>query len=331
LLVTGKKILVTGANGFIGSHLCEALLAQGYQVRCMVRRSSDLKFIRDLPVEWSYADVRDTDSLRQACRGVTAVCHCAALTRAVDEETFFRVNTRGAEALARVCTEENPGLERFLFLSSQAAAGPSSSPDDYVDESRSPRPITWYGKSKWAAEQALQAMTGRLPLTIVRPSAVFGPRDRDFLSYFELVKRGLNLQIGRREREVSLIYVRDLVRAILLALESDVAPGQTYFACGPAVSYSDLSAAIARALGKKPVRLALPEAVLAPIGAWARIQARLTGKPALLNDQRVLDLRQPYWLCSGEKARRELGFAATCDLDTAVQETASWYLANGWL
>ncbi len=324
-------VLVSGANGFVGSHLTEALLERGYRVRCMVRRSSDLSHIRHLPVEWAYADVRHTDSLRQACRGVAVVCHCAALTRALDEATMMRVNVRGAEALARTCLEENPGLSRFLFVSSQAAAGPSPAAGEYLDEASPCRPITWYGRSKLAAEQALQALDGRLPLTIVRPSAVLGPRDVDFFSYFVLIKRGLDLQIGRDGRCTSIIYVRDLVELMLLALESDVALGQTYFGCGPAVEHAELSAAIARALGKNPRRIRLPEKVLVPVGWFARVQGRLAGRPALLNEQRVRDLRQPYWLCSSARARRELGFVARYDLDAAVRETANWYLENGWL
>jgi dihydroflavonol-4-reductase len=326
-----ELILVTGANGFIGSHLVEALLARGYRVRCMVRRSSDLTFVRHLPVEWAYADVREPDSLRQACRDVSAVCHCAGLTRALDQETFLCVNGRGTEALAKACLELNPGLKRFLFVSSQTAAGPSRTADDYVDEECPPRPLTWYGRSKWAAEQALHGLEPSSPVTIVRPSAVFGPRDVDFLAYFKLVKRGLRLQLGRRERRVSLIFVHDLVELLVLALEQDVAAGQTYFGCGPTHSYTELSTAIGRALGRRTLRITVPELALTPIALCGRVWARVTGRPALLNEQRVLDLGQPYWLCSGDKARLELGFVPRTDLDTAVQETASWYLENKWL
>jgi len=325
------RVLVTGANGFVGSHLTEALLARGYQVRCMVRRSSNLAYIRHLAVEWAYADVRDPESLRHACQGVEAVCHCAALTRAPDRETFLRVNTGGTVALAQACLEVNPNLRRFLFLSSQAAAGPAPRGGDLLDETCPPHPITWYGQSKWAAEQALWGLADRLPVTIVRPSAVFGPRDRDFFAYFSLVQRGLSLQLGRQERQVSLLYIRDLVDLLLLALENRAAVGQTYFGCGPAHSYADLSAAIAGALGKRPLHLVVPEAVLTPIALWSRVQGRLTGKPALLNDQRVLDMRQRSWLCSGEKARRELGWSPRYNLATAIQETAEWYRQNRWL
>jgi dihydroflavonol-4-reductase len=324
-------ILVTGANGFVGSHLTEALLARGYRVRCMVRRTSDLTFIQHLPVEWAYADVRDADSVRQACQGVDAICHCAALTRALDQETFRRVNAQGTEALAQAAMQANPDLQRFLYVSSQSAAGPSDGADDFLDESRPPRPLNWYSKSKLAGEQALLSMRDGLPLTIIRPSAIFGPRDRDFFAYFELVNRHLQLQLGRADRWYSFIYVRDLVELILLALENETALGQTYFGSGPTHTYAELSQAIARAMDKRVLRITLPEAILTPIALGAKVQERLTGQPALLNEQRVLDMRQSYWLCSGERARRELGFAARYSLETAIQETADWYRENGWL
>ncbi|HSR33787.1 MAG TPA: NAD-dependent epimerase/dehydratase family protein, partial [Anaerolineae bacterium] len=301
------------------------------RVRCMVRRSSDLTYLRDLPVEWAFTDVRETKEIRQACQGVDAICHCAALTRAIDQETFMRVNAQGTEALARAALEAAPNLQRFLFVSSQAAAGPSQGPNDLIDETREPRPLNWYAKSKYAAEQALLSMDGSLPLTIVRPAAVFGPRDRDFFTYFDLVSRGLELKLGREERRVNLIFVHDLVNLILLALENKDAVGQIYCGAGQPFTYAELSQAIARGLNKRTVRITLPVAVLRPIGLAAKVQERLTGRPALLNEQRILDMRQLYWLCTGEKARRELGFVPEYDLETAVQETAHWYQENGWL
>jgi nucleoside-diphosphate-sugar epimerase len=331
MITPGDVFLVTGANGFIGSHLAEALLAQGYRVRAMVRRSSDLSFIEHLSMERAYADLRDADQLREACQGVDAVCHCAALTRAVDEETFLRSNALGTEALARACIEVNPDLKRFVLVSSQTAAGPSQGADDYLDELCTPQPITWYGKSKLAAEQALLALADQLPLTIVRSAAVFGPRDRDFYAYFNLVKWRLGLKLGGEELRISIIYVRDLIELLLLAVENQAAVGQMYFGCGPEHTYTELSEAIARAMGRRPVWITVPQALLTSLALWSKVQVRVTGKPALLNDQRVKDMRQPFWLCSSEKARRELGFETKYDLDSAVKETADWYVANGWL
>jgi nucleoside-diphosphate-sugar epimerase len=328
---SGLSVLVTGANGFVGSHLTEALVDRGHRVRCMVRTSSDLAYIRHLPVEWVYGDVCDTDGLHQACQKVDILCHCAALTRAVDEETFLSVNTEGTKALAQAAVEAAPNLQRFLYVSSQSAAGPSRSADDYVNESRPPQPITWYGHSKWAAEQALLSMNDDLPLTIVRPAPVFGPRDRDFFTYFDLVNRHLQLKLGRDERRISLIFVHDLIDLIILALENEAAVGQTYFGCGEATTYEQFSASISKALGKRSMRITLPVWILTPIALVAQAQEWLTGQPALLNGQRVKDMRQPYWLCSGEKARMELGFEPRTDLETAVRATADWYREYGWL
>ena len=329
-------VLVTGANGFVGSHLTEALLARGYRVRCMVRQSSDLRYIEHLPVEWVRADLRGADlgkpgPLHEACQGVDMVCHCAALTRALDQETFLRVNAGGTEALARAAFEANPDLRRFLYISSQAAAGCAGSADDLMDESRPPQPLDWYGKSKWAAEQALHALDGRLPLTIIRPAVVFGPRDRDLYTYFDLVNRHLELRLGRDERWVSLIYVRDLVDLIVLALESEVATGETYFGSAWATTYTAFARTLAQTLHKRTLRVTVPVAALTPIVLAAKVQERLTGKPALLNEQRVLNMRQPYLICSGDKARRELGFAPKYDLEKAVEETAAWYREHDWL
>jgi nucleoside-diphosphate-sugar epimerase len=333
MVESGDLALVTGANGFVGSHVVDALLARGCRVRCMVRKTSDLRFIEHLPVEWVYRDLGQCSAgeLEEACTGVDAIYHCAALTRALDQETFYRVNTRATQALARCGMEANPDLKRFLYVSSLAAAGPSKGPDDIVDESRPPQPVTWYGKSKRAAEQTLLDMADWLPVTIVRPAPVFGPRERDFRTYFRLVKYGLNLQLGRRDRWMSLIYVHDLTRLILSAADSEETLGEIYFGCGRGVTYAQFSRAIAEAQGKRTVRVSLPEALLAPMALWARVQGRLTGRPALLNDQRVIDMRQRYWLCSGAKARQDLGFSPDHDLETAVRETTDWYAEHGWL
>jgi nucleoside-diphosphate-sugar epimerase len=328
---TKGTVLVTGANGFIGSHLAEGLLARGYTVRCMVRPSSNLRHVEDLPIDFFYADLHQPDGLWEACRGVDAVFHSAALTRALDEETFQRVNTQGTLLLAQACLAANGQSARFVFVSSQAAAGPSTGPDDLIDEQRLPSPVTWYGKSKWAAEQALLEMAPDLPLTIVRPAPVFGPRDMDFFAYFQLVKRGLSLELGQGERRLSLVYVVDLAEMIIRSWESDAALGQTYFGTTFATSYAELSASIARAMGKNPLTIRVPVALLTPVALWSKVQGKITGRPALINNQRVLDMRQRNWLCSGEKAERDLDFKPDADMDSLVKATVDWYEENGWL
>jgi nucleoside-diphosphate-sugar epimerase len=285
----------------------------------MVRRSSDLQFVDHLPVEWACADIEDASGVALACQDVDMVCHCAALTRALEEKTLLRVNAGATVQLARLALEANPGLERFLFVSSAMAAGPSADADDIQDETSSPAPITWYGRSKLAAEKGLLELADRLPVTIVRPVAVFGPRDRDFRVYFTMVKRRLALELGGGERAIPFIYIDDLIVLLLLALESRKAEGETYFGVGETASYTQFSRAVAAAMGKRPVTFTLPVRALGAMALWAKIQGRLTGRPALLNEQRIREMRCYYWLYSGEKAWQDLGFRA------------HWYEKAGWI
>lgn len=328
-----EQVLVTGANGFVGSHLVEALLAQGYRVRCLVRRTSDLTFIRHLPVEWAYGDVARGEGLEAACAGAEAVCHFAGATKARDRETYFRVNAEGTRHLLAACERAAPQMRRFIYASSIAAAGPS--PDNHpIDESFPPQPLTHYGRSKLQGEHFCREYANRLPVVILRLPPVYGPRERDIYSYFQSVNRGVKLLLGRGERRASFIYVHDLVSLVLLVLklEDDRAVGQTYFAAeGRDYDWQELGDFIAAALGKRAVRIVVPEKLLPFIASVASLQARITGRPALLNDQKLIELRQRYWVCSTEKARHELGFQARYDLATGVRLTAQWYQQNGWL
>jgi nucleoside-diphosphate-sugar epimerase len=326
-----ERVLVTGANGFVGSHLVEALLAQGYQVRCLVRRSSDITFIRHLPVEWAYGDIARGEGLEAACDGVDAVCHFAGATKAHDRETYFRVNAEGTRHLLAVCERGAPRLRRFVYASSVAASGPS--PDGHpVDESHPPQPLTYYGQSKLQGERFCHKYADRLSVVILRASPIYGPRERDIYFYFQTVNRGVKLLLGRGERRASLIFVQDLVSLTLRVLEDDRAVGQTYFVAeGRDYDWRQISDLIAAALDKRAVRVVLPEGLVPTIAALAGLQARLTGQPALLNDQKLIELRQRYWVYSAEKARRELGFEAQYDLATGMHLTAQWYRENGWL
>jgi nucleoside-diphosphate-sugar epimerase len=324
-------ILVTGGNGFVGSHLVEGLLAQGHQVRCLLRPTSDLSFIASLPLEHVWGALDDVESLERACRGVDAVYHLAGATKAPDAATYFRVNEQGTRSLLEACWRVNPGVRRFVYCSSLAAAGPADSSTP-IDETCPPHPVSHYGRSKLAGEEAVRAYAGRLPVVILRPAPVYGPRERDILTYFRLVQRGLKLLPGRGAHQVCMIHVSDLVRLALRVLEDERVVGQTYFACdGEAHDLEAVLDAVGAALGKRTLRVVIPIPLLEVFAALGGIWARLSKRPVLLNDQKLQEMKQRYWLCDVSKARRELGFVPQVDLQTGMALTARWYREQGWL
>ena len=222
------KVLVTGGTGFIGSHLVEALLQKGIQVRCLLRKSSDLKWIKGLPVEYAWGDCRDPASLKEAVKGVDQVFHSAGVTKAVREETFFEINAYGTENLIQACLEHNPDLQKFIYLSSQAAAGPSRN-GNRKKETDPCQPVSPYGQSKRMGEELALSHGHKLPLLILRPSAVYGPRERDIYFFFKLLSKGIHLCASSPDQHISLCYVQDVVQAILLAAETRTSRGEIFF------------------------------------------------------------------------------------------------------
>lgn len=210
------RVLITGATGFIGSHLAEIFHSNGHKVRCLIRRTSDLHWIRHLPNEYAYGDLFDRDALEAAVADVDHVYHLAGITKARTKEEYYRGNHLATKNLLATVLEHRPGLGRFVHVSSQAAVGPSS-PGSPIDEATPFHPITTYGRSKMEAEKECLRLADRLPITIVRPPAVYGPRDKDVFEFFNTMSKGLQPMVGFGEKVVSLIHVRDLVDGIVLA------------------------------------------------------------------------------------------------------------------
>ena len=209
---------MTGGTGFIGSHLVEALLQRGIQVRCLLRKTSDLKWLKGLPIEVHWGDCNDKNSLREAVKGVDQVFHLAGVTKAVHEKTYFEVNAFGTENLIHACLENNPHIQKFIYLSSQAAAGPCRN-GNKKRESDQCEPVSPYGQSKRMGEELALAHAHELPLLILRPSAVYGPRERDIYTFFKLLSKRIKPCLSGQDQHISLCYVEDIVQAILLAAQ----------------------------------------------------------------------------------------------------------------
>lgn len=326
-----KTVLVAGASGFVGGHVVEALARGGMRPRCLVRKTSRLEFIQEWSPELVYGDVASSASLECPVEGVDGIVHCAGVTRALSLADYMRVNADGCENLYRACLARNPGVRRIVHVSSLAALGPSAEGKP-VREGGERRPVSDYGRSKLAGHHVAEDYMGRLPITIVDPPAVYGPFDRTFLSYFAWAKRGFAPMIGREERWASLIYAKDLARAILACLESEKAVGNEYIVeDGRPHAWTEMAAAIGGAVRKSPRLLRLPLSFVKAACTVADVAAKYTGKPALLGRDKFKDLLQTSWTCSSDKIRADLSFAPRYSLEEGVEETYRWYTEHKWL
>ncbi len=325
------KVLVTGSNGFIGSTLVERLLREGHSVRCLVRRSSDLTWLGELPVEYVFADLNDAGELGGMVADVKRIYHLAGVTKARDEAGYLRGNYESTLQLLAACRKSGLSDLRFIYVSSQAAAGPSAAGRALTEEDP-PRPISLYGRAKLRAEEAVLEYARQGFATIVRPPSVYGARDRDIYVYFKSVARGLLLLLGDGRMKISLIHVDDLVEGMLLAGESERARGRIYFLSSDQASdWRTIGSIIASAMQKKPLVVHVPVGLLQPV-AWASgLGSKITGKPALLNPDKVAEMLQQGWVCSNARARAELGFRPRISLEEGMTATAAWYKEMGWL
>jgi nucleoside-diphosphate-sugar epimerase len=268
------KALVTGAAGFIGSYLTEALVEKGFQVTCIARKTSRLRWIEHLELDFIYADLADSDSYADSISRFDYIFHIAGRTKAVSEKDFFSANTECTRRLLKVTAEKNPGLRRFVYLSSLAAAGPSKDGSP-VQEDCVPSPVSSYGRSKLEAELAVLEYKDRFPVTIIRPPAVYGPRDADLFVMFKMIKKGIYPYWGKCL--YSLIYVEDLVQGIIAAAEKEGAEGETFFLSDEMIyTNDDIIQEISKALGVRPVRVRLPRSLM-PFVAFLSQKADKTG------------------------------------------------------
>jgi nucleoside-diphosphate-sugar epimerase len=325
------KALVTGATGFVGSHLVERLVGEGLDVICLVRRTSSLAWLDGLSVERRVAALEEPDALADAVRDADYVFHVAGLTRARSAEAYLAVNAEGTRRLLEAIARSGGRPRRFVYVSSLAAAGPCASPTP-LDETAEPRPLDGYGASKLAAERIVLAEAERLPVTIVRPPAVYGPRDKNFLPLFRTAQRfRVAPVIGSAAKQVSLVHAADLAACIWLAASAEVAEGQTYFVGSGTHTFGEVIDSLAAALGLRVRRLPVPAFLARLAGELGELKWTLTGKPQIISRRKVRDMLQERWTCSWAKAERELGYRPRIELADGMRETARWYASQGWL
>lgn len=324
------KVLLTGANGFVGSHILDVLLEEGIPTTVLLRPGSNRLFLNHhLPkLEIRTGSITEPQTLMPALAGVTHVIHCAGCTKSVRAAGFFESNHLGTQNLVQASNSQ-PGVQRFIHISSLAVSGPAT-PANPARESDPPRPISVYGESKLAAEVEVRERS-RVPVTIIRPPAVYGPRDQGFLPLFRAVSRHLLPRPSSRQA-ISLVFVRDLAAAVVACLLNPHAAGRTYFVASPEiVTGRAMGEAIASQFGHWTVPCPLPTYALWPLCLAQEITARVTGKPRLLNLQKFAELRAPGWVCDPSLLKAETGFECSTSLEQGVIETLKWYREQKWL
>ncbi len=323
------KALVTGATGFIGGHLVEALIARRDEAFVLIRPGSRGTGLLPPAAALIRGDYGDPDSLAKAVSGMDVVFHAGGLITSLDEAAYEAANVRPTRALLSACAASAPALKRFVYVSSISATGPSPA-GGTLDESAPLRPVSGYGRSKVAAEEAVRSFSGRVPWTILRPPNVLGPRQKELFSSISLIGKRIKPLMGDRRPRTSIASVWDVVRALLLLADHPAAVGRTYFVTsGRPYAWREITDAVAAELGVRRVYLPVPYPAQKAVGAVSELAARIRGREPLLTREAVDAAWKYSWIYDDSRIRNELGFVPEYDLAGAIRRTVAWYAERG--
>jgi nucleoside-diphosphate-sugar epimerase len=323
--------VVTGANGFVGSHLVDFLLNKGHEVRVIVRETSNMRWLEGKDIEKFDCGLFDKEGMKKAFENANYVFHVAGVVKAKNENGYYQGNVETTRNLLKALEESSHNLKKLVVVSSQTAVGPSPEGTD-IGEEHEPQPITTYGRSKLEQEKLVMSYKDKLPITICRAPAVYGQRDTEIYLIFKAFKQGIMGKIGFDRKLVSLIHVEDLVRGFYLAAISEKSTGQIYFiTSNEPYDWDTVGDAIANAIGKDAIRLKIPHFLVYSVAGLAQFFALFSNKAATFNLEKARDFVQSRWTCSSQKAKHDLGFTQEISIDDGVKRTVDWYKDKKWL
>ena len=330
------RILITGGSGFIGGYIVALALEKGYDVTVALRSGSDRTRLQDARIQFLDLPLGDLSEMTQRLKQIGHfdwVIHNAGVTKALSQDGYREGNTANTRRLVSALQNTGQHPTKFLFVSSLAALGAAPSDHLMIDENQTPKPLTPYGESKRAAEIYLESLSPEFPWVAVQPTAVYGPWERDILTFIKLVNKGLEMTIGQRPQRLSFVHAADIAAAIFQVLESPTALHRKYIISdGKNYRTEDLGAAVRKALGdKKTLKIRLPLGLVAGLAGITETVARWQNKPAALTREKIPELAAENWHCDVRPLFEELKFQPDFDLYSGMKNTVDWYQKHGWL
>lgn len=327
---TKEKILITGASGFLGYHLIQSALRMGLDVTAGIRKSSSIKHLHAFPIKYAYPSLGNINALENELgdQQYDYIIHAAGLTRARKEEDFTEVNARYTHNIAKAAAKMK-SLKKMVFISSLAAVGPLDNMDGVITEHTTPQPITSYGRSKLQAEQALVAED--MPWLVLRPTAIYGPREKDIFIILRMIRHGLELYIGKSSQLLSFIHVEDVADVAVNALFSKQEKEIYHLADGNSYDRYELAGITKSVLKNRTIQLHLPVGLVRSLAWTLEMSYDVFKKSPALNKEKIRELTASNWNCSIQKAMDELRFVPSYALQEGLTQTLQWYRQHQWL
>lgn len=329
------KVLITGASGFVGSHLVEAARELGFEVHAAVRKSSNILAIQDYVARFVYVDQRNFDDVSKLLNAecYDYIIHAAALTKAKTSDELHAVNVGNTENILKAAFLLELPPKRIVFVSSLAAIGPVEyDAKSDIAEDNNYNPVTAYGRSKRDAELMIKEKFADKPISVFRPTAVYGPREKDLFILFDTLNKGLDPYIGRKPQKLSFVYVKDLVQVLLLGCTKDQNGLQFYnISDGNVYSRYAMADIFKEVFNKKPFRVYIPFFVVSLVAKISVFLYKNSKNTPTIYPERLGELTASNWACNINKSIKFLDYTPKFDLKKGLTESLLWYKQNNWL